>query len=276
MENWDIMRPFLSDPALMPAQADIMQSADMYQEWLAIRASSPLFRLETAVEVQARLSFENVGPSQIPGLIVMNLSDVANGVADIDPNYDQIVVLFNANDEAQTISSTNWVDQELVLHPIQVVSVDDVVKQTTFAAPAGEFTIPGRTTAVFVVEQVATTEYGVELSPATASQEGTPSETVTYTLTVTNTGNVTDTFNLTLADNVWHVTLPPSVTVAAGMTATIVVTVDIPADALDGASDSVTVTATSVGDPLAMAESTLTTTVNMPTIYLYLPIVFKE
>ena len=151
--NWDVMRPFLSDPALMPVQADIMHSADMYQEWLAIRASSPLFRLETAVEVQARLSYENVGPSQIPGLIVMNLSDVADGVADIDPHYDQIVVLFNANDEAQTISSTNWIDQELVLHPIQAASVDDVVKQTTFDAAAGEFTIPGRTTAVFVAKQ---------------------------------------------------------------------------------------------------------------------------
>ena len=276
MENWDIMRPFLSDPALMPDQADIMHSADLYQEWLAIRASSPLFRLETAVAVQARLSYENVGQSQIPGLIVMNLSDVANGVTDIDPNYDQIVVLFNANDEAQTISSTNWIDQELVLHPIQAASVDEVVKQTTFDAPAGEFTIPGRTTAVFVVEQVVEIEYGVELSPATASQEGMPSETVTYTLTLTNTGNVTDTFTLAIADNVWPVTFPASVTLEAGMATTIEVTVNIPSDALDEAADSVTVTATSDGDPLVKAESSLTTTVNNPTIYYYFPIIFKE
>jgi pullulanase len=70
------MRPFLGDPALMPAQADITLSAEMYQEWLAIRASSPLFRLETAVDVQERVSFENTGPDQIRGLIAMNISDV--------------------------------------------------------------------------------------------------------------------------------------------------------------------------------------------------------
>jgi pullulanase len=152
-ENWDIMRPFLSNPALMPTQADIEHSAAIYQEWLAIRASSPLFRLETAVDVQERLSFQNVGPGQIRGLIAMTLSDVGGGLANLDPSHDMIVVLFNANDEPQTITNTGWMDQELVLHPVQAASVDEVVKQTTFDADTGEFVIPGRTTAVFVVEQ---------------------------------------------------------------------------------------------------------------------------
>ncbi|NHZ71954.1 MAG: DUF3372 domain-containing protein, partial [Aquificales bacterium] len=150
--NWDLMRPFLSDPALSPAPTDIMHSTNWYQEWLAIRYSSPLFRLETAAEVQDHVSFENEGASQIRGLIAMNLSDRV-GATDIDPNHELVVVLFNANDEAQTISSTTWIDQDLELHPIQVNSVDDVVKQTTFDSATGEFTIPGRTTAVFVVRQ---------------------------------------------------------------------------------------------------------------------------
>ena len=151
--NWFVMEPLLSDPGMMPSHDDIAHSANWYQDWLAIRYSSPLFRLETAVDVQSRLSFENVGPNQIPGLIVMNLSDVVSGTADLDPLYDWVVVLFNANDEPQTISSTTWIDQNLTLHPVQAASVDEVVKQTTFAAATGTFVVPGRTTAVFVARQ---------------------------------------------------------------------------------------------------------------------------
>jgi hypothetical protein len=34
---------------------------------LAIRKSTPLFRLETQAEIQQRLAFHNTGPAQIPG-----------------------------------------------------------------------------------------------------------------------------------------------------------------------------------------------------------------
>jgi pullulanase-type alpha-1,6-glucosidase len=169
--NWFVMEPLLSNPALEPTNADIAHSAAMYQEWLAIRTSSPLFRLETAVDVQSRLTYENVGPDQIPGLIVMNLADVGAGIADIDPSHDWIVVLFNANDEAQTISSTTWVDQELTLHPVQANSVDEVVKQSTFDPATGTFTIPGRTTAVFVVQQTYTYFFPVIAKQASSGCE---------------------------------------------------------------------------------------------------------
>ncbi|MBK8989097.1 MAG: pullulanase-type alpha-1,6-glucosidase [Chloroflexi bacterium] len=154
--NWFVMEPLLSNPALKPNNAAISQSAALYQEWLAIRSSSPLFRLTTAADVQARLTFENVGPNQIPGLIVMNLADLGAGITDLDPSHDWIVVLFNANDVTQTISSTAWLNQELTLHPVQANSVDEVVKQTTFDSATGTFVVPGRTTAVFVIEQTYT------------------------------------------------------------------------------------------------------------------------
>ncbi|MCB8983287.1 MAG: pullulanase-type alpha-1,6-glucosidase [Ardenticatenaceae bacterium] len=171
--NWFVMEPLLSDPNMKPTHDDIALSADMYQEWLEVRYSSPLFRLETAVDVQSRLSFENVGPDQIPGLIVMNLADVGTGISDIDPHYDWIVVLFNANDEPQTISSTTWIDQNLTLHPVLANSVDAVVKQSTFDPATGTFTIPGRTTAVFVAAQVYTTYFPIIANgtPASAAAE---------------------------------------------------------------------------------------------------------
>jgi pullulanase len=72
---------------------------DMFNELLEIRYSSNLFRLETAEDVQARVAFHNTGPSQLPGLIVMSLSDKIS--PDLDPTYEGMVVLVNANDEQQ-------------------------------------------------------------------------------------------------------------------------------------------------------------------------------
>ena len=51
-----------------------------FREMLAIRQSSPLFRLRTAPEVISRLAFHNTGPSQVPGLIVMSLDDQPGGL----------------------------------------------------------------------------------------------------------------------------------------------------------------------------------------------------
>jgi pullulanase-type alpha-1,6-glucosidase len=185
-ENWDVMRPYLSDPALMPSQNDIMYSAELYREWMEIRYSSPLFRLETLADVQERMNFHNTGSSQLPGLIVMRLSDTVSGTTDIDPNYESIVTLFNANDEAQMITVTDMISVPLTLHPVQQNSVDAVVKTATFDATTGVFTVPGRTTAVFVEEQVYTIYLPVvakNASPAVSTAAGnSPSENLRMAL----------------------------------------------------------------------------------------------
>jgi pullulanase-type alpha-1,6-glucosidase len=64
-DNWGIMGPLLANPALMPEADDIEMMAALYQELLAIRDSSELFRLETAVDIQERLVFHNVGVGQL-------------------------------------------------------------------------------------------------------------------------------------------------------------------------------------------------------------------
>jgi len=60
-----------------------------------------------------------------------------------------------------------------------------------------------------------------------------------------------------------------------GGTATFVVTVVIPEDALDGAHDTVQITVTSVGDPTKTAITNVTTNVYVSIVNVYLPLVWK-
>ncbi len=147
-ENWDLMRPLLANPDLKPTATDIISSVMHMREMLRIRKSSPLFRLETAEQVQAMLHFYNVGPQQIPGLIVMELYDPGRLVA--RNGYARLVVLFNATDEEVTFADSALAGLNLTLHPVQAHGYDPVVKTSTYDPEAGSFTVPARTTAVFV------------------------------------------------------------------------------------------------------------------------------
>ena len=70
---------------------------------------------------------------------------------DLDVDYELIVVLINANDEAQTITIPALANKGLLLHLVQVLSADDVVKTSRYDDD-GTFRVPARTTAVFVDE----------------------------------------------------------------------------------------------------------------------------
>ncbi len=153
-DDWHVIRPRLADPSLTPARSDIEFNAAVTREWLAIRQSSSLFRLATAEEIQARLSFGNTGPDQIPGLIAMTISDATDDgveLEDLDPDTEGMVVLFNPTTEAVTYTDPALIDRRVELHPVLVDSVDETVKASSFDAATGTFTVPARTAAVFVV-----------------------------------------------------------------------------------------------------------------------------
>jgi len=147
-DNWYLMGPRLADPALKPGADAIMFSADLFQELLAMRESSPLFRLPTAADVQNRVTFHNTGPDQLPGLIVMSISDLVG--VDLDRHYKEIAVLVKANDGAQTFTDSAFSGHALALHLVQTDSADQLVQSSAFDAGTGTFMVPGRTTAVFV------------------------------------------------------------------------------------------------------------------------------
>lgn len=144
--NWPIMQPLLANAALDATPANIQSTASAFREFLAIRYSSGLFRMQTFKEVQSNLSFLNTGPNQIPGLIVMKLDE--NG-RNYGP-WQHIVVFFNATDGPVTFTNSALAGLRLQLHPIQQQSSDPMVRQSTFNAREGSATIPALTTAVFV------------------------------------------------------------------------------------------------------------------------------
>ena len=148
--NWPIQGPLLADPALAPAPADIERTADVTQEWLAVRESTPLFHLESAADVQERVSFLNSGAGQIPGLIAMQIADPSDGGADLDRALDGLVSLFNPTDDPIDFTAGALAGAAMYLHPVLVGSVDAVVATASFDEATGTFSIPARTAAVFV------------------------------------------------------------------------------------------------------------------------------
>lgn len=145
-DRWDEMRPLLADPDRAVTPQDIDAARLNFLEFLQIRRSSPLFRLQTAEQISEMLVFENVGPDQLPGVIVMVLTDTQN----VDPTYAQVVVVFNAAPEQITYTLDTLSGIDLQLHPVLADSADPIVRAAAFDSAAARFTIPARTTAVFV------------------------------------------------------------------------------------------------------------------------------
>jgi pullulanase-type alpha-1,6-glucosidase len=169
--QWDIYKPLLADPNLAPAKSDTTFASAVFREFLQIRKSSPLFRLGTADQVKKDVSFLNTGPEQIPGLIVMRL----NNSNDLDSNYKEIVAFFNARPDAVTFNETSLTG-EYVLHPIQQNSTDVVVKDASYENDT--FNIPGRTTAVFVIEEAKAAPETPAEPAATDTPDTVPSKTI--------------------------------------------------------------------------------------------------
>ncbi|KFK24885.1 hypothetical protein AALP_AA8G037300 [Arabis alpina] len=151
--SWPLIKPRLQDPSFKPQRSHIIATLHNFLDLLRIRYSSPLFRLDTAKAIQERVRFHNTGPSSIPGAIVMSIEDGHKGLpnlSQIDPIYSFIVVIFNAHPSEFSFVSPVLKDRNLELHPVQVMSGDEIVKKSVYDAISGSFTVPAITTTVFV------------------------------------------------------------------------------------------------------------------------------
>ena len=147
--NWSVMAPFLRDANLKPGFGQIDQARRNFQDFLAIRRSSPLLNLPTAAEVMKRVKFYNTGVSQNPALVAMSIAgDRGRG----------LVVLINADKVAAAVTPRTGTQADFAgsrtrLHRVQRTGADAVVKGSSFDAATGTFTVPARTAAVFTVRK---------------------------------------------------------------------------------------------------------------------------
>ncbi|TMA26277.1 MAG: DUF3372 domain-containing protein, partial [Deltaproteobacteria bacterium] len=137
--NWGLIKTIFGDSSAAPSASDIAAASAHFQEMLKIRKSSPLFRLRTKADVMSRVDYSNAGPSQVPGVIVMTITDGTCAGTDLDPARDAIVVVVNADkaSHAMPVSGATGF----------TVHTKSTVTGASFSN--GTFTVPARITAVF-------------------------------------------------------------------------------------------------------------------------------
>jgi pullulanase len=146
-DNWNVMSPLLANPELRVNRENILDAYAHLREMLAIRRSTSLFRLQTAEQINSKVRFHNTGAGQVPGLIVMSVTDADGSV---DRRYKQVFALINADDQAHNYGEAGFAGLPLALHPILVNSEDPIARTSAFNASTGNFSVPARTTAVFL------------------------------------------------------------------------------------------------------------------------------
>jgi pullulanase-type alpha-1,6-glucosidase len=147
--SWPIMAPVLANPLVNPDSRAILAARNVFHDLLAIRQDSTLFRLRTAQDVIERLKFHNTGPGQVPGVVAMSISG-AEPTQYPGAKYKRVVVLFNVDKAANTVTIPELRGRKLKIHDIQRFGSDPVARTSAYDATTGAFTIPARTTAVFV------------------------------------------------------------------------------------------------------------------------------
>ncbi len=183
--DYDTMQPLLANPDLKPTQADTEFAVAHFETMLAVRQSSPLFRLQTAEQVQNSLAFLNTGPDQVPGLIVMQLTDVDS----LDPNVDALVVLFNASLAPTTFADASFVGIDLRPYsPYMENNNDLALAYAAFDSASGAFTVPARSTVIYALAesgqyQPAPTAQATIAATNPPAASATPLATIAATLT---------------------------------------------------------------------------------------------
>lgn len=131
--KWPYAKPLLGTVKVGCEQIDGASAA--YRDLLRIRSTESTFSLDTADQVQSKLSFPLSGKEETPGVITMRLGD--------------LVVVFNATPERQEQRVASLTGDGYRLHPVQSSGADPIVKSASYDEKTGTFAVPGRTVAVF-------------------------------------------------------------------------------------------------------------------------------
>jgi pullulanase-type alpha-1,6-glucosidase len=148
--DWPLLKPFLTGaPAIKPAPGDIAWMRDAFRDLLKVRASTTLLRLKTADDIKRRLSFYNLGSSQVPTVLAARV----DGTGYAGAGFKELSYFINVGTTAQTLTIADLASKAYVLHPAQAAAgaADRRVATGASYASSGAFTIPPRSVAVFVV-----------------------------------------------------------------------------------------------------------------------------
>jgi pullulanase-type alpha-1,6-glucosidase len=147
--KWQYQKPLLANAALKPTANQVRSATEQAQDLLRLRFSTPLFRLGSADQINAKVTFPASGTAQAhPGVIAMRIDDTRG--TDADPALRGLVVVFNASPAPVTQEVPGLSGASLALSPVQADGSDPVVQGATWDAASGSATVPGRTVAVFV------------------------------------------------------------------------------------------------------------------------------
>ncbi|MFC4468330.1 pullulanase-type alpha-1,6-glucosidase [Streptomyces xiangluensis] len=131
--KWPYAKPLLGSVKVGCEQIEGASAA--YGDLLRIRTTEGAFSLDTADQVQSKLSFPLSGKEETPGVITMRLGD--------------LVVVFNATPDRQTQRVAALMGKAYALHPVQAAGADPVVRASSYEPESGTFAVPGRSVAVF-------------------------------------------------------------------------------------------------------------------------------
>jgi pullulanase/glycogen debranching enzyme len=148
-DNWSIIKPLLANANLKPALDDVVFTRDAFRDLLSIRASSQLFHLGTAAEIKQRLTFYNTGSAQEPTVISGHL----DGRAYPRAGSNDLMYFVNVDKVAHTLTIDAEKNKPYNLHPVhlQFGAADRrPATDARYDGATGAFTIPPRTTVVFV------------------------------------------------------------------------------------------------------------------------------
>ena len=146
-EDWPIIGPALADPNLKPTAKDIEGTYRHMLEMLVIRKTSKLFRLRSADEIEKAVSFYNVGPAQTPGLIVERIGTPTGSASARRRPWCSM----NATPQTQTFSGCGvQAGSRCCCTRCRRSRRIRWCAASKFQKSTGTFTIPARTTAVFI------------------------------------------------------------------------------------------------------------------------------
>jgi pullulanase-type alpha-1,6-glucosidase len=150
--QYSMMRTLLKNQQIKPTQRDIVWTKNVFRDFLKIRASSTLFRMPNASDIQQRLRFAEVNVEageKDATLIAMHL----DGHGYTGAHFQDIMVVVNVARTAKTISFDTERGKSYRLHPIQAApgAADKIVRKiASYRSTDGQFLVPAQSVAVFV------------------------------------------------------------------------------------------------------------------------------